>query len=205
MLLDKYKLVIFDWDGTLSTSSFIVKIARFAKTRYNREDIERKKDIYKVEEVTDTKAAEEINRIYAFLYSIYAVFYTPRLKRNAMALIKHLKKNGKKVAIFSDSNRHRLLMETKKLGVVDYIDFVLSADTIDKFKPNPTGLVTIAGKLKIGKKDCVYVGDMAVDVYTARFAGIDSCAIADGVDPYWLLKSVKPKYIARSIEDLWKK
>ena len=45
---------------------------------------------------------------------------------------------------------------------------------------------------------------MAVDVYTARFAGIDSCAIADGVDPYGLLKSVKPDYMVRSIEELMK-
>ena len=36
MLLDRYKLIIFDWDGTLSTSTPIVKVARFAKMRYKQ-------------------------------------------------------------------------------------------------------------------------------------------------------------------------
>ena len=81
----------------------------------------------------------------------------------------------------------------------DKVDWILSAESIKRFKPNPTGIVAIEKRLKVKAKDCVYVGDMAVDVYTARFAGVDSCAIANGVDPYNLLKRVKPTYLVRNI------
>ena len=43
-------------------------------------------------------------------------------------------------------------METKKLRCASYVDLVLSADTINKFKPNPTGLVTIVNKFKVIRK-----------------------------------------------------
>ncbi len=202
MMLDRYKLIIFDWDGTLSTSSWIVKIARFFKWRYGKGYIERNKADYKVDSVTKLKKAEDISRTYSFFFSIYCLFYRPRLKHGVIELIKHLKKNGKKVAIFSDSNRYRLLVETKRLGMVDYVDFILSADSIDRFKPNPTGIIAIAQKFKKKRSQCLYVGDMAVDMYTAKFAGVDGCAVADGVDPYALLKSVDPVYIARNLEDM---
>ncbi len=188
--------------GPFSTSTPIARAARFTKIRYGLQDIERKRHLYKVDEVKDTLGAEEISRFYAFLFDLYSVFYKPRLKEGALDLVKQLRKKGKKIAIFSDSNRYRLFSETRRLGIRGNVDFILSADSIKRFKPNPTGIVALTKKFKVKKSECVYVGDMAVDVYTARFAGVDSCAIAKGVDPYMLLKGVNPKYLVRNIESL---
>ncbi len=204
MLLDKYKLVIFDWDGTLSTSTPIARAARFTKIRYSLSDIEKKRHLYKKVKFKDDMRTEEVSRLYAFIYDMYSYFYKPRLKEGVIELMKRLRKLGKRIAIFRDSNRYRLYDETKKLGIGLYVDYILSADTIKRFKPNPTGLISIARRFRVKKNECLYVGDMAVDVYTARFAGIDSCAVANGVDPYKLLKEVKPNYLLRNIESLLK-
>ncbi len=202
MFLDKYKLVIFDWDGTLSTSTSLVNVSRFMKLRYGVKDIERRKSVYASETAENAKRDESMNRIYAFLYDLYSLFYRPRLKDGVLDLLMDLKKDGKKVAIFSDSNQYRLESETKALGIRGKVDMIMSADTIKKFKPNPAGLLMIAKKFKVDKSECIYLGDMVVDIYTARFAGIDSCAIADGIDPYSLLKRMKPDYLAKSISEL---
>lgn len=204
MMLDRYKLVIFDWDGTLSTSTSIVRAARFTKLRYSLQDIEKNVHLYKQHEVEDNIEVEEINRFYALIFDLYSVFAKPKLKDGVIDMLKSLKKKGKKIAIFSDSNRYRLYSETRKLGVRKYADWVLSADSIKKFKPNPSGILAIIRRYNMKKKDCIYLGDMAADVYTARFAGIDACAIADGVDPYSLLKSVRPRYLKRNLNELLK-
>ena len=200
--MDRYKLFIFDWDGTLSTSTSIVRVSRFVKSRYNIKNIEHTKELYKVDAIKEINSQVRLNRAYAFIYDIYSRFSKPKLKDGAEDLLRLLKKKGKKVAIFSDSNRHRLFIETRKLGVTKYVDFILSADSIKKFKPNPTGLIAIANRFKLNRKQCLYVGDMASDIYTAKFAGMDSCAVCDGIDPEELLKMIKPVYIAKSIRKI---
>lgn len=206
MLTDRYDLFIFDWDGTLSTTTQIVRSARLLKRRYSLSEINKHKEMYinESESPAEIKAQGDINSFYNFIYGLYSVFYRPKLKKGTFELLEQLRKKGKKIAIFSDSNRHRLLIETRNLGVFQKVDLVLSSDTIKMFKPNPAGLVAIVGKFGIKKSRCIYVGDMAADVFTARFAGISSCAVEDGVDPYSTLKSAKPDYMAKTLSAISK-
>ena len=201
MLIDRYDLFIFDWDGTLATSTTLVRAARLLQTRYKIETMD-KKDWRRNESKTEIEDAVKINRFYAMLYELYSAFYKPQLKPGALALLRLLKKKGKKIAIFSDANKHRLFIETKKLGVDKYVDFSLSAASINKYKPNPTGIKEIVKKMGGRNKTSLYVGDMAVDVYVARLAGVDSCAVSDGVDPKDVLERVGPNYLVRNLKTL---
>ncbi|MDE1823222.1 MAG: HAD-IA family hydrolase [Candidatus Micrarchaeota archaeon] len=202
MFLEKYDLFIFDWDGTLSTSSALVRVTRFLKRRYNVDYIRKHKDLYSISSMKDVKRKEGRAKLYSFIYDIYSRFSSAELKPGAMELLKALKKHRKKVAVFSDSNRHRLYIETRKTNAVKYIDFVLSADSIKSFKPDPAGIYTVIDNFDVSKKRCLYVGDMAVDIFTAKFAGIDSCAVCDGLDPKGLLEKVGPDYSVDSLGDL---
>ncbi|MCL5413208.1 MAG: HAD family hydrolase [Candidatus Marsarchaeota archaeon] len=199
MLVDRYNLFIFDWDGTLSTSTSIVKIARLLKRRYSVAQINKHMDRYNAVDRAPRFKEERTSRVYSLAYGVYSIFYKPRLKPGVVELFRLLKKKGKKIAIFSDSNKFRLAIEVNKLGIMDYADFVLSADSIKRFKPDPTGLIEIMNQFGYKKEKCVYVGDMASDVFAAKFAGLKMCAVADGVDSYELLKVVGADYIARSV------
>jgi len=199
MLIDRYNLFIFDWDGTLATSAPLVKIARLFKRRYSISHMVNRSATYKIDTVSEFVRQEDISRFYAFAYGVYSFFYKPKLKPGAMELLRELKKKGKKVAIFSDANRYRLLIEVKKLGVLDYADLMLSADSIKRYKPNPTGIKMILDNFRCSKSKCLYIGDMAADIFTARFAGVSSCVVGDGVDPHEVLRSVKPTYFSESI------
>lgn len=202
MFLEKYDLFIFDWDGTLSTSSALVKVTRFLKRRYNIGYIKNHKELYTIGSMKDVRRKEGRAKLYSFIYDIYSRFTRAEMKPGAMELLKTLKKHRKKVAVFSDSNRHRLYIETRKTNAVKYIDFILSADSIRSFKPDPAGIYTVMDNFDVPKKRCLYIGDMAVDVFTARFAGVDSCAVCDGLDPKDLLKRVGPDYLIDGIGDL---
>jgi HAD superfamily hydrolase (TIGR01549 family) len=202
--LADYKLFIFDWDGTLSTSTSLVKLSRLFKRRYDIKYIREHADDYKADKVKNLKVKEEVNRIYARVYDIYSHFTRPRLQPGAIELLMDLKSRGKKVAIFSDSTQYRLIKETRMLGVIKYADFILSADSITKYKPNPHGLLVIVQKFGEKKDGSVYVGDMASDILTARFAKIDMCSVGNGVDPYMLLKKIGPDYLFRNLDEFRK-
>lgn len=204
-ILSKYDLFIFDWDHTLTTSTVIVTslyiINRFRKRARANEFKNRK--ITK-NEVQRIKVDEEVNRIYSFFDDLYSMFFRPRLKKDAMLLLEFLKKNNKKVAIFSDSKTYRLMKEMRELGVVKYIDLAISAESINGYKPNPTGVLLLLDRLKTEKKKTVYIGDMVTDILTAKFSGVDSCAVSDGIDTHPILKETGPTYEFRSLSEFFK-
>ena len=108
MSIKEYELFIFDWDGTVSTSTFIVRVSNLLKLRYRKGHIAKHKEEYMREAEENIKITEEANKIYSMVYNLYSRLVTPRLKPGALDLLKRLKKNGKKIAIFSDSQSYRL-------------------------------------------------------------------------------------------------
>jgi HAD superfamily hydrolase (TIGR01509 family) len=207
-LLNDFELFIFDWDGTLSTSTSLVKLSRIFKFRYSLQDIERKRSIYikrgrvrlkDIEEKTlvpdGLGSVRHAKQFYSILYDLYSAFSKPRLRPKAAEILDLLARRRKKIALFSDSKMYRLLKETRELGVADKFNFILSGETAGAYKPDPTGILMIAERLGVRQSKCIYIGDMASDVMVARFAGFASCAVGGGVDGFEYIKKANPDFL----------
>lgn len=204
-LLKNYDLFIFDWDGTLSTSTVLVRVSHFFKKRYNPEYIRSHASSYKQPKKVNIPFRSAEARTVSWIYELYSVFTKPRLREGTVELLKELKKRNKKIALFSDGAQHRVHAEVKRLGLEEYFDVILSAETIHAYKPNPTGIGIISKELGIKKSKCLYVGDMSIDIFMARFGGMKVCAVGNGLDPYATLIATKPDYIFESTEALARK
>ncbi len=202
MLLEDNELFIFDWDGTLVTSGFLIRVSKLLKARYRFDYIIKRPEVYRVKSIRHLMIKEETGRIFSTIYRLYSWLTVARMKPGAEELLKLLKEKGKKVCIFSDSNATRLLCETKSTKAIKYVDFVLSADSIKRYKPDPSGILLITDRYKAKKSKTVYVGDMVSDIFASRFAGVNSCIVADGLDPLPLIKKGKPDYLFSSTESL---
>jgi phosphoglycolate phosphatase len=202
MSIKDHDLFIFDWDGTLSTSTFIVRVSNFLRVRYLPKHMQKHRDEYMNNAAKNIKIKEEKSKLYANFYDFYSSIFAPRLKEGTLDLLKTLRKRGKKIAIFSDSQAYRLLVEIRMLGLLDYFDFVLSASSIGYYKPNPSGIMLISEKYKAGNKKTVYIGDMPVDIMTAKFAGVVSCGLGDGLGTNVSIKEAKPDYFFNDIQEL---
>ena len=204
MPLQENELFIFDWDGTLATSGTLIRISKMLKARYRLDYIMKHKEEYKVRSIADLQIKEEESRLVSKVYQLYARFSNAKLKPGSEEMLKLLKRKGKRVCIFSDSNTSRLLSETRRTNVLRYVDFILSADSIGRYKPDPSGILLIVDKYRTKKTKTVYIGDMASDIYASRFAGVKACAVADGLDPMGLLREMKPDYIFESTYSMFK-
>jgi phosphoglycolate phosphatase len=204
MAIRDYELFIFDWDGTLSTSTFIVRVSNLLRKRYRKKHIMQHRGEYESRAERNIAITEEGNRLFSLLYNIYSVFVMPRLKPGAMEMLIALKKKRKKVAIFSDSQNYRLILEARQLGIVGKVDTILSASSIGYYKPDPTGLMLIADRYGVEKSKTLYIGDMPSDIMTAKFGKIASCGLADGLSPYYSLKEASPDYLFRNIQAMLK-
>jgi phosphoglycolate phosphatase len=66
------------------------------------------------------------------------------------------------------------------LGVGNAFAAVIGGDEAPR-KPSPDGLLALCGKLGISPRDALLVGDSAVDLATARAAGISVCGVTWGL------------------------
>lgn len=211
MIDDKYGLYIFDWDGTLSTSTTLVRLSSLFKTRYRLEEILKHKDKYSIPDLTDARGVSdyikeysEASMFYSNLYGLYSIFTRPRLREGSKEMLSLLRRHGKEIALFSDSKYYRLRSEIEHAKVEGDFNLVLSSELIHAYKPSPKGILLIAKELGFKVDECLYIGDMASDVMTAKFAAMDSCAVAGGLEVYRELKEAKPTYLFRNTFELYK-
>ena len=202
-LLEKYDLFIFDWDNTLSSSTAPVNAIHLLKKDFALMYAKTHPDRYRRKaDVRTMRYVENEHGIYSTLYDCYTYLFRPGLKRSALKVLKYLKGKKKKVVVFSDAKKYRLYTETRKSGATEYLDFELSSEAIRCYKPNPAGLLLLMDRFKVSKKRTLYLGDMASDVLTAQFAGIDCCGVADGLETYEGLKAARARYVFKDLDSV---
>ena len=203
-LLRNYDLFVFDWDGTLNDMRITMRINERLKRTFGLWNKDSSiKDFKSVNYDLKKRLKNEArkNDVMTYLFDIFLNLSRPRLHKDSLSMLRHLKENGKKIAIFSNGRSGRVIRELNILGITDYFDIIVSARDLNALKPNPTGLKAILSSTKIKANRCIYSGDMCDDIISAKLAHVDSCGLADGFDSFHTLKSIHPTYIFRSIEE----
>ncbi len=89
-----------------------------------------------------------------------------------------LASRGYRMAVCSNKRVEFTRELVQLLGLAPYFGSVLGPDDVeDRAKPDPAMLVEGLNRLEVKAAEAVYIGDMAVDVHTARAAGL----------PVWLV------------------
>jgi phosphoglycolate phosphatase len=78
------------------------------------------------------------------------------------------------------------------LGLAGLLDVVLGPEDVPRPKPAPDMLQAALGQLGVGPAEALYVGDMGVDVETARAAGVRVWVVPTGSDDRDTLLAAKP-------------
>jgi phosphoglycolate phosphatase len=69
------------------------------------------------------------------------------------------------------------------LGLGDHFFRIYGGNSFGQKKPDPIGIETLLGETGLPRERAVMVGDSAVDIRTARNAGIQSCGVLYGFQP----------------------
>ncbi|ASI13874.1 HAD superfamily hydrolase [Candidatus Mancarchaeum acidiphilum] len=221
-LAEKYDTFIFDWDGTIITTTELRKLDSkldfrlLFKRRESMKHLGNVKNevknsgslLYKIY-FRDSRKMRKVerdikNKVYALAINIVLSFTRPRLHNGVREMLQEMNDKGKTVAVFTNGNVDRIMKEAEMLKIGDYFTAMLSAQSVNRLKPNPLGLEVLIKGISADKKRTLYIGDMVDDIVTAKRAGVASCAIADGLDRKEDLKESDPTYIFRSMEEFKK-
>ena len=183
----KYDLVIFDLDGTLmDTSKSITKTVNSAMEELGKKQYSANECVKFVgggvsglarnilgKEKYDDIMNEEMEKVIRKYYDIY-FDYGVEPYEGIPELLDFLEQNGVKKGIVTNKDHQTALSAVdKKLSKWKFDGIFGSNEKEYPNKPNPYNVDKMAQNLNISKEKILFVGDMLVDVNTAKNAGVD--------------------------------
>jgi len=125
-----------------------------------------------------------------------------RLLPGAATALAALAQRGAKLALAS--NKPRLFSERilAHFAVRELFDLILGPESVPCRKPAPDMLEMAIARWKLPRESVLYVGDMSIDVETARGAGLKVCILDSGTQSRDVLEAARPDYIIERLDDL---
>lgn len=187
----KYKLVIFDLDGTvLNTLDDLAAAANAALEmhgfpRHSVEDVRRfvGNGVAKLirRAVPEGTSDEECARVLADFKAYYRdhVNVHTRPYDGVPSLLNALRSAGIRVGI--NSNKFDAALQSLcRIHFDGLYDDAVGESEITPRKPDPTAARRIMDEMNIAPEETIYIGDSGVDLETARNAGTDSAWVSWG-------------------------
>lgn len=208
--MKKYDGVIFDIDGTLtSTNELIFSAFNHITKKYLNKTMTNEEIIAlfgptedKILEDWFGENAEDVKREYYSFYTnnhAMADIY-PGIKE----LLKYIKEKNVLLSIFTGKGREASLITLKKLEILDYFDLVITGSDVKEHKPSPEGIEIFVKKFALDKEKVLMVGDAPADIKAARAAGVKVASVVWDSYAHDKVLKMKSDYLFHTVEELKK-
>ena len=202
-MLSEYKLLIFDWDGTLADSvGRIVTAMRVAAQRTGRPE----RDEASIRGIIGLGLPEAILTLYPDMAEPEMVVFRQHYADVYIAMdeqpsplfagvadtLEAFRADGYRLAVATGKARRGLDRVLKVQGWERFFDVTRAADETAS-KPNPLMLNQILAHCDVPPSQALMVGDASFDLLMARNAGIDSVAVSYGAQPVERLLTFEPR------------
>lgn len=182
------KAIAFDLDGTLINAypaveesiNFLMK--RFGLPIVDGDVIKRAVglgDRNLVQAFVGPERVEEAMPLYRE-YHAQALLRGSSFLPGAREVLEKLKAQGYRLAIASNRPKRFSLIVMEHLGMVHFFDRILCGDELERAKPHPDILLQLMSEWSVSNEEMLYVGDMDVDVRTAKNAKVPMVAVLTG-------------------------
>lgn len=213
-LVQPYKLIIFDWDGTILDSIGLI-VESVHKAAFDchlpRLDDQTVKDIIGLRlDVAILKLYPHLSKeALAIFLEKYAIHYLAmekdaiRLYPTVLSTLEELKKQGFLVAVATGKKRNGLDRILTILELTEFFDATRCADETAG-KPDPKMLNELLAEFNLTSEQALMVGDASFDLQMAHNANMDCVAVSYGAQQISVLEQHHPKLIINQLDELLK-
>jgi phosphoglycolate phosphatase len=202
----KYRLVLFDFDGTLADSfSWVASHLNQAADRFRLQRVR----LEEVEELRKCDVSELLKKFKVPFWKLPLVAHYIKglMGENARSIqlfpgvpdvLKRLKEDGATLGVISSNNEAnvRLILGSELASLVSYYECDVAlhgkASRIEK----------VLFKCKIGKEKAIMIGDEGRDIEAAQKSGVDSGAVTWGYNHQGVLEKHHPTYVFHSMDEM---
>ncbi|WP_082428130.1 HAD-IA family hydrolase [Pseudomonas endophytica] len=211
-MLSKYKLLIFDWDGTLADSiGRIVTAMQVAAKRAGRPE----RDEESIRGIIGLGLPEAILTLYPDMAESEVIAFRQHYADVYIALdeqpsplfagvadtLEAFRADGYRMAVATGKARRGLNRVLKAHGWERFFDITRAADETAS-KPDPLMLNQILAHCAMSPRQALMVGDASFDLLMARNASIDSVAVSYGAQPVERLLALEPRLAINEFPEL---
>ena len=211
--------VLFDLDGTLidSIDAYyrIVEIAleKMELPKVPRQTILKaaKNDEFNwdmiLPDMPDQSKQETISEAWQTIETIYPDVFLKNVKPfpDTEKVLRLLHADHIQIGIVTSTPEKNIKDKMKILNqaaILDLIDVVISAGDGQRKKPFPDPLILCRDRMGLQSDQCVYVGDMGIDIAAGKAAGMKTIGVLTGFETRQDLSAKNPDLIIDSISDL---
>lgn len=204
--MNRYDLLIFDWDGTLADS--VGRIVECMRIAANELGLEARSDP-QIKGIIGLGLPEAIAELYPGLVSsaaierfrrVYSEHYL-RLEVEPSPLFGGVRQGleafrlvGCQLAVATGKSRKGLDRVLASHGWQHYFEVTRCADETAS-KPDPLMLNEILAQRNVRPERALMVGDSVFDLLMAARAGLDAVAVSYGAQPVKALQACRPKCV----------
>jgi len=127
----------------------------------------------------DTATIDEAVRLFRKRYDAICVDRTSLLP-GVKPTLDALKERGYRLSVATNKPSYFAVRLLDALGVGRCLDTVMGPDLVSRPKPDPEMVITALARMGVAAGEALYVGDMPIDVETARAAGLPVIVMPTG-------------------------
>jgi len=207
--MKEYKLLIFDWDGTLANSmDFIVECLKATAREFGVAELNDEE----LRSGIGLAAADHLEKIIpnADKKSLTDCFYknyfqggekTERAYEGAFETLRELKISGYTLAVATNKGRKGLDAALVRMKAADLFAATRCGDE-GVTKPHPDVILGLLEKLDFEPHHTLMIGDTVHDMQLAKNAGVDALAVTYGVGKHEHFAEYSPIKCINDIRDL---
>jgi phosphoglycolate phosphatase len=210
--MKRYKLIIFDWDGTLMDS--IGRIVSSMQSAAAQLDLHTPSE-QAVKNIIGLSLPIATEMLFPFctdqqveqLLKYYKAHYVNRdntatpLFEGALSLLKQLKDKEHLLAVATGKGRDGLERVMAQTATKSFFNATRCADESES-KPSPDMIFQLLEQLRINAEDALMIGDTIHDMAMAQNAGIDRIGVTMGVHGREELSKYQPIAMVDSLAEL---
>ena len=210
--MNKYKLLLFDLDGTLANTDEMVVQSFYALYKEFKPKVVRtREELYyfsgpPIRETVKTEFPDyDPKEVHKAFGRISKDFYAPYVTDypDEVEVLKALKEAGYLLGVVTNKGGPLTKYTLEICHIEGLFDVVISADDVNTPKPDPEGIHKAMEMLGIKSKDKVlYIGDNDIDYFSGTNAGVDSLLVTWG--PRKIKCLDKAKYVVSSYNEMRK-
>ncbi len=203
------KTVLFDLDGTLlDTNDLIIQSFKHTYKKHLDKHVEDHDIIKNFGEILLTTLKRECPYCSDEALETYRSFQVENFDKlitihtGVKDAIKKLYEKGYKLGVVTSRIHESAVRGLDHFGLTEYFGSIITADSTNKHKPDPTSAYMALESLGGTSKETVFVGDSPYDVLCAKNAGMVSVAVSWSALPKEMYMQHNPDYVVDTMEEL---
>ena len=204
-----YRCIIFDLDGTLADTDFMVVDAYLKMFKKYRPDYKPSfkelasfsgptlKDVF-----NDYFKGNDIESLLNEFRDISLPMYFTHtgLYKGIKECLEEFKSAGLKLCVVTNKISAATKVSLMTYGIYNLFDLIISSDNVKNGKPDPEGILKCISQLGFSKEEVLYIGDSKIDELACKNASVDCCLVTWNL--HGKIKGTNPKYTISKVNDL---